>query len=306
MKRIFSYLLILYFVVAFNTSYAQELNCQVLVDASQLSGAANQAIFAALKGQVNEFINNYRFTNDKFEQNEKIDCQVNIVVSQDLGSGLYQGTLELDSERPIFQAGYRSPLLDFDDKSFTFTYIQGQPFDFNLQGFSSTLTSVLAYYAYVMLALDYDSYSLLGGTDLWKKAQIVVQNAQSASPAELIGWQSSDNSFRNRYVYIDNMLSPMFQPLRESMYTYHRKGMDIMYDKPEDGRTAIMQALDNLNEVAKNRPGSYNMQIFFEAKNREIVNIFKNATPEEKTKVLGILAGIDAANTTIYSQITSQ
>ena len=293
-------------MVAFNSSHAQELNCQVLVDASQLSGAANQAIFAALKGQVNEFINNYRFTNDKFEQNEKIDCQVNIVVSQDLGSGLYQGTLELDSERPIFQAGIRTPLLDFDDKSFTFTYIQGQPFDFNLQGFSSTLTSVLAYYAYVMLALDYDSYSLLGGTDMWKKAQIVVQNAQSASPAELIGWQSSDNSFRNRYVYIDNMLSPMFQPLRESMFTYHRKGMDIMYDKPEDGRAAIMQALDNLNEVHKNRPGSYNMQIFFEAKNREIVNIFKNATTEEKTKVLGILGTIDAANTTIYSQMTSQ
>jgi hypothetical protein len=247
-------------------------------------------------------MNNYRFTNDKFEQNEKIDCQINIVVNSDLGSGTYSGVIELDSERPMFQAGIRTPLFDFDDKYFTFTYLQGQPFDFNLQGFSSNLTSVLGYYAYVMLALDYDSFSLLGGTEFWKKAQTVVQNAQSATEP---GWQSSDNSFKNRYTYIDNIMSPMFQPLRESFYTYHRKGLDIMYDKPEDGRAAIMQALDNINEVHKNRPASYNVQVFFEAKNREIVNIFKNATPEEKTKVLNILATIDPANTTIYSQITS-
>jgi uncharacterized protein DUF4835 len=302
MKRILSYRLILYILLTFNSSYAQEFLCQVNVDASQLSGATNQAIFAALKGQVYDFMNNYRFTNDKFEQNEKIDCAINIVVNSDLGSGTYSGVIELDSERPMFQAGIRTPLFDFDDKYFTFTYLQGQPFDFNLQGFSSNLTSVLGYYAYVMLALDYDSFSLLGGTDMWKKAQTVVQNAQSATEP---GWQSSDNSFKNRYTYIDNIMSPMFQPLRESFYTYHRKGLDIMYDKPEDGRAAIMQALDNINEVHKNRPASYNVQVFFEAKNREIVNIFKNATPEEKTKVLNILATIDPANTTIYSQITS-
>ncbi len=303
MKRFFLYLLILY------TSfyYAQELKCEVTVDASQLSGAGNQAIFAALKSQVNDFMNNYRFTNDKFEQNEKIDCQINIVVNSDLGSGEYQAILEVDAGRQAFQSGYRSPILDFDDKSFAFSYIQGQPMDFNLQGFSSNLTSMLGYYAYVILALDYDSYSLLGGTEYWKKAQIIVQNAQSATSPESNGWQSSDNGFKNRYVYIDNIMSPMFQPLRESFYTYHRKGMDMMYDKPEDGRAAIVQALDNLNEVHKNRPGSYNMQVFFEAKNREIVNIFKSptVTTEEKNKVINILGTIDAANTTIYSQITS-
>ena len=301
-KQIYIFTLILNGLFIANYCYSQEFTCQVNVDASQLSGATNQAIFADMKSRVNDFMNNYRFTNDKFEQNERIDCAINIIVSSDLGSGTYQGTLQLDSERPMFQAGIRTPLLDFDDKLFTFTYVQGQPFDFNLQGFSSNLTSVLGYYAYVMLALDYDSFSLLGGTDFWKKAQTIVNNAQTATEP---GWQSGDNSFRNRYTYVDNMLSAMFQPLRESMYTYHRKGMDIMYDKPEDGRAAIIQALDNIREVHKNRPASYNVQIFFEAKNLEIVNIFQKATPEEKTKVLAILSEIDPANNTIYSRITS-
>ena len=294
----------LFFLIFFTSFfYGQELNCQVTVDASQLSGASNQVIFADLKSRVNDFMNNYRFTNDKFEQNEKIDCQINIVVKSDLGSGQYQGVLEVDAGRPIFQAGIRTPILDFDDKLFTFTYVQGQPMDFNLQGFSTNLTSVLGYYAYVILALDYDSFSLLGGTEYWKKAQLVVQNAQTATEP---GWQASDNGFKNRYVYIDNIMNPMFQPLRETFYTYHRKGMDMMYDKPEDARVAIMQSLDNLNQLQSNRPGSFNMQVFFEAKNREIVSIFKSATTEEKTKVLNILGAIDAANTTIYSQITSQ
>ena len=300
-KLIFLYIFIF---CTIKLSYSQELNCQVNIDASQLSGAGNQAIFAAMKTQVYDFMNNYRFTNDKFEQNERIDCEVQITVNSDLGSGQYQATISLESGRQAFQSGYRSTLLDFDDKSFTFTYVQGQPFDFNLQGFSSNLTSILGYYAYVMLALDYDSFSLLGGTDLWKKAQLIINNAQSNSESTT-GWLSSDNSFRNRYTYIDNILSPMFQPLRESIYTYHRKGMDMMYDKPEDGRAAIMQALDNINEVHKNRPASYNVQVFFEAKNREIVNIFQKATPEEKTKVIGILQVIDPANGNIYSQITS-
>jgi hypothetical protein len=304
MKQPFLYILILYVLVPFNYSYSQEFNCQVDVT-TQLSGAGNQVIFADLKGRINDFMTNYRFSNDKFETNERIDCMIAINVTSDLGSGTYQGTISLDSERPMFQAGIRTPLFNFDDKSFTFTYVQGQPFDFNLQGFSSNLTSILGYYAYVMLALDYDSFSLLGGTDFWRKAQTIVQNAQSASAAEQVGWLAGDNSYRNRYTYVDNMLSPMFQPLRESLYTYHRKGMDIMYDKPEEARAAIIKALDNIKEVHKNRPASYNVQIFFEAKNYEIVNIFQKATNEEKTQVTQILSEIDPANTTIYSKIIS-
>jgi hypothetical protein len=301
LKHFFSYLLALCLVLYINKAQAQELNCQVNIT-TQLQGADNLRIFGtSMQTQVRDFMNNYRFTSDKFEQNERIDCQVVINVTSDLGSGTYQGTISLSSRRPVFKAGYNSTVFDFMDKLFTFNYSEGQPMDFNLQGFSTNLTSVLAYYAYVMLAIDYDSFSLLGGTDMWKKAQTIVNNAQSATEP---GWQSSDNSFKNRYVYIDNILNPMFQPLRETMFTYHRKGLDVMYDNMETGRAAVLQAINNINEVHKNRPGSYNVQVFFESKNQEIVNIFKGATTEEKTQILQILATVDAANTTIYSAIT--
>ena len=300
MKRIFSYLLVSCSLFAIHNSYSQELNCQVNVT-TQLQGADPLRIFTVtMQKQVYDFMNNYRFTNDKFETNERIDCELGINVTTDLGSGTYQGTITILARRPIFKAGINSTIFDFNDKLFTFTYVEGQPFDFNLQGFSSNLTSVLGYYAYVILAMDYDSFSLLGGTDLWKKAQIIVNNAQTATEP---GWQSSDNDFRNRYVYIDNILNAMFQPLRESIFTYHRKGMDQMYDNLEGARASVLQAINNINEVHKNRPGSYNVQTFFEAKNQEIVNIFQGATNEEKTQVIQILNVIDAANTTIYSKI---
>ncbi|HEX7415410.1 MAG TPA: DUF4835 family protein, partial [Bacteroidia bacterium] len=237
MKKICILLVIISSVV--EKSYSQELNCQVNIT-TQLSGADAVRIFGTtMQTQVRDFMNNYRFTTDKFEQQERIDCAVTINVTTDNGSGNYQGTISITARRPIFKAGINTPLFDFMDKTFTFSYVEQQPMDFTLQGFTTNLTSVLGYYAYVILALDYDSFSLLGGTDMWKKAQIIVNNAQSATEP---GWQSSDNSFRNRYTFIDNIMSPMFQPLRESMFTYHRKGMDMMYDKVEDGRAAIMLA----------------------------------------------------------------
>ena len=303
MKRIYSYLLIFGLIVSIHTLRAQELNCQVDVT-TQLQGADAVRIFTTtMKRQVYDFMNNYRFTTDKFEQNERIDCQVIINVTTDLGGGSYQGTISISSRRPVFKAGYNSTVFDYIDKSFTFSYTEGQPMDFNLQGFSTNLTSVLGYYAYVILALDYDSFSLLGGTDMWKKAQIIVNNAQSATEP---GWQSSDNGFKNRYSYIDNILNNMFQPLRETMYNYHRKGLDVMYDNVETGRAAVLQAINNINEVHKNRPASFNVQVFFESKNQEIVNIFQAAPNEEKNQVIQILGTIDPANTTIYSKITAQ
>ena len=300
MKQTLIYILIYLFVT---NAKAQEFNCNVDIT-TQLQGADNVRIFGTtMKTQVRDFMNNYRFTNDKFEQNERIDCQMIINVTTDLGNGNYQGTISISSRRPIYKAGISSTLFDFMDKSFNFNYTEQQPMDFNLQGFNTNITSMLGYYAYVMLALDYDSFSLLGGTNMWKNAQTVLNNAQSATEQ---GWQSSDPpQFRNRYTYMSNIMSPMFEPLRESFYTYHRKGMDQMYDNIEKARAAVTQALDNIRVVHKNRPGSYNVQVFFESKNQEIVSIFQGATTEEKTKVITILTELDPANGNIYSKITS-
>ncbi|MBS1647759.1 MAG: DUF4835 family protein [Bacteroidetes bacterium] len=284
-------------------AFSQEFNCQVLVNATQLSGADNKLIFTTMQQQVNDFMNGYRFTKDKYENQEKIDCDINITVSTDLGGGVYQGTIQLVVSRPIFKAGIRTTILDMQDKAFQFPYSMGQPMIFNLQGFDNNLTSVLAYYAYVALAMDYDSFAPLGGTELWRNAQTVVNNAQSAAES---GWHASDNNFKNRFVFVDNIVSPMFEPLRQCVYMYHRQGLDQMYDDVDKGRAKVFEALNKILEVHNNRPGSYNVQSFFEAKNQEIVSIFQGSTnTDEKNKLIQLLGTIDPANTTIYSKITS-
>jgi len=294
---------ILCLLLGVKSSFSQELNAQVIVTSPQLSGADNLKIFAAMQVQVSDFLNNRTWTKDKFDVNEKIDCDVTITVSTDMGSGVYQGTIQVVSRRPIFKAGIGTTLLDLQDKQFQFPYQMGQPMIFNLQGFDNNLTQILAYYAYVIIATDYDSFSLLGGTEFWKNAQTIVNNAQSATEP---GWQYADNGLKNRYVYIDNLMNSMFQPLRETMYNYHRKGMDMMYDNVDGARANVLQALNSINDVHKNRPGSYNVQTFFEAKNQEIVQIFQGSTnTEEKNQLINLLGTIDAANTNIYSKITS-
>lgn len=300
MKLLSLYILLFFFAAKLP---AQELNCQVEVVTTQL-GANAQSIFTSFKRQVYDFMNNYRFTRDKFENNERIECSILINVSADNGDGTYVGQITVQSRRPVFKANYNTPLYNHQDKQFTFAYLENQPFDFNLQGFSSNLTSVLGFYAYVIIAHDYDSFSLLGGTEMWRNAQTIVNNA-ATSGAD--GWALSTSTPNNRYSYLDNMISTLFQPLRESMYTYHRKGLDQMYDKPDDGRAQVLAAINNINEVHKNRPASFPVQVFFETKNQEIVNIFQGSSSnEEKNQVIQILGTIDPANSTIYSKILQQ
>ena len=300
MKKFFRNILILNFsFLIFNSAFTQELNAQVEIVTTQIQGTDVTRIFGAMKTQVRDFLNNRRWTNDNFLQSERIDCSILINVTQKLGTDQYQAEIEVQCRRPVFKTGYNTPLFNYQDKDLQFVYVENQPFDFTVQNFTNNITSILAYYAYVILAVDYDSYSPLGGTDHWKTAQQIVNAAQSASES---GWRSSD-SYRNRYWLIDNVLNPMFQPLRETSYAYHRKGLDQMYDKLEDGRSAILASIDNLKEVHKNRPASFNMQLFFVAKKQEIVDIFKEATSEEKTKLIETLNLIDPANQNIYSKI---
>jgi hypothetical protein len=285
------------------SAYAQELNPQVVVTAvsTQSLGSDMQRITNNMQQQIFNFLSSRRWTNDNFSQNERIDCSFQININSRPATDQFTAELQVQCRRPAFKTGYNSPLFNYEDKDIQFTYIENQPFDFNIQNFTNNLTSLLAYYAYVILAEDYDSFASLGGTEYWKDAQQIVNSAQNASEP---GWKSSDNSFRNRYTLVDNILNPMFQPIRESMYMYHRKGLDQMYDKLEEGRAAILQAIANLKEVHQNRPASFNMQLFFVAKNQEIISIFHDATGEEKAQIIEILNLIDPANQNLYTKIT--
>jgi len=301
MSSVKKYILILLtaYCILPTTALAQELNAQVDVNTSQIQGTDVTRIFGNFKRQVLEFLNNRRWTNDNFTFAERIDCSFLINVNQKLGTDQYQAVISVQSRRPVFKSGYNSPLFNYEDKDVQFIYVENQPFDFTVQNFTNNITSLLSYYAYVILAIDYDSYSPLGGSEHWKTAQQIVNAAQSASES---GWRSSD-SYKNRYWLVDNLLNPLFQPIRETFYNYHRKGLDQMYDKLEDGRAAILTSINDLQEVHKNRPASFNMQLFFVVKKQEIVDIFKEATNEEKTKLIETLNIIDPANQNTYSKI---
>lgn len=300
--RIGKYFILAFTLLGFNLAVAQELNCQVDINYSQIQGSTNKQIFDQLKRQITEYMNNTKWTSDVFTQQEKIECSILIIVKTDDGGGQYSGTIQITSRRPVFKSSYYTQVLNIEDEYFQFTYQQFSQLDntANINTFQNNLTSVLQYYAYVILATDYDSFSSLGGTAYWQKAQLVVQNAQTAAET---GWKQSQNQ-RNRWWLVENTLQPLYKGIRDCMYEYCMKGLDKMSDGPDDARASILKSLELLIPVAKARAGSYNMQVFFNAKRDEIINIFKGGTPEEKTKVMEILATVDPSGTTKYQKIT--
>lgn len=294
-------LLLALFLSVASVAYSQELNCQINIDYTQIQGSANKQIFDQLKRSVFEFMNNTKWTNDAFTQQEKIECSILIIIKESLGSDEYSGSIQVSSNRPVFRSSYATQVLNIEDENFQFRFQQFSTLEFNINSFQNNLTSVLQYYAYVVLATDYDSFSPQGGTAYWQKAQLIVQNAQGAAES---GWKQSQTGQKNRYWLVENTLQPLFKGIRDCMYAYCMKGLDHMSENPDEGRAAVLTSLELLIPVQKLRPASFNMQVFFNAKRDEIINIFKSATPEEKTKVMDMLATIDPAGTTKYQKIT--
>ena len=294
------YCFLFFFTLTLTTSViAQELNCQVSIVSTQVQGTTEKQIFDQLQKSISDFINNTKWTKDNYNSTERIDCSILINVTSKLSSDEYAGTIQVQSRRPIFKSSYSSPLVNYTDKNLTFKYQQFQQLEFNLNTFQNNLTSVLAFYAYVVIANDYDTFSYLGGTEYFQKAQLIVSNAQSASET---GWKSFETN-KNRYWITENALQPVFQPIRECMYKYHRLGLDIMNEKPDDGRKEILKSTDLLVGVYKNRPASYIMELFFNAKADELVNIFSKGLTEEKTKIIETLTTVDPSNTTKWYKI---
>lgn len=279
---------------------AQELNCQVTVNSSQVQGTDMKQITDQMQKVIYDFMNNKQWTKDVFTQQEKIDCSIFITLEA-RSSDIFSGTIQVQSRRPTYKSSHNSTVFNWDDKDFQFQFQQFTQLDFNLQNFQSNLTSVLAYYAYVIIAIDYDTFSPLGGTVYWQNAQLIVLNAQTVAEP---GWRSNEKTIRNRYWLVENTLTPVFQGIRNCNYEYHRKGLDIMHEKVEEGRANIIKALDLLKPVYQSRPASFNMQLFFNAKVDELINMFKAAPPDEKTAIVETLTNLDPANTTKYNKIT--
>lgn len=287
-------LFLLFSIVAFNI-YSQELNCSVQVIASpQIT--TDKKIFETMQTAIYEFLNNRRWTNDVFLNQERIEGSLIFNITEQVSSDQFKGTLQIQLRRPIYKSSYNSTVLNYNDVDLDFRYTEQQNLEFSESSHLSNLTSLLAFYAYIMIGLDYDSFSLEGGTQFYQKAQAIVNNAQNAAET---GWQSSDDT-RNRYWLIENLLNPIFKPLRQALYKYHRKGLDAMSDNSESGRAEITQSLELLRNVHVSSPGSFLMQVFFNAKSDEMVNIYSQAFAEEKAKVAKTLVEIDPGNAHKY------
>jgi hypothetical protein len=296
-KPLFSFLL---FSFTFLGAYAQELNCTVQVLSPQIQGT-DKRIFETFQSAIYEFMNNRRWTDDQFLNQERIECNILINVTKRHSNDEFEGTIQVQSRRPVYKSSYNSPLLNHLDESFSFRYLEYQPLEFNDNSHLTNLTSVLAFYAYVIIGYDYDSYGLLGGTPVFLKAQNIVNNAQNVSEK---GWKAFENS-KNRYWVAENLLNPTFKPLRESMYKFHRKGLDIMTEKKDDARLEITESIESLRKIHRDKPGSLLMTMFFNAKSDELVNIYSKAFPDEKSKIVSLLGEIDPANTSKYQRISS-
>ncbi len=297
MRKLFILILL---INLFNTAVSQELNCQVQIVSDQIAGT-DKRVFDAMKTAIYEFMNNRKWTNETFKPEERIDCSILINMTEKIGSDEFKGTLQIQSRRPIFKTSYNSVLLNYNDNDVTFKFQDNQPLEFVENTYTSNLASILGYYAYLVIGLDYDSYSLNGGTPYLQKCLAVVNNAQNSGYA---GWKAFDSD-KNRYWIINNMLDASFVSLRECMYNYHRKGLDVMADNKEAGRAVILESLVNLKKVHQIKPLSFSLQVFFIAKADEIVNIFSGAFSDEKSKIVNLLNEIDPTNSNKYTKITA-
>jgi hypothetical protein len=295
MKRYFFLLAAL--LIAMGSS-AQELNCTVKVITAQLQ-VVDPKVFQTLQKSIFEFMNNRKWTNDNFTAGERIDCSILINVTQELSSDKFAAQITIQSNRPVHNAGYNSTLLKWADKDFQFQYAEYQPLEFSETTFGSNLTSVLAYYAYMIIGLDYDSFSPSGGTPHYQKAQNIVNAAQSSAES---GWKSYE-SIRNRYWLVNNLLNSKFEDMRTVIYKYHREGLDKMFENPEIGRKAISESLNLMNKVNEDAPNSMIMQVYLQGKSDELVNIYSKATPQEKSNAVQILSKLDASNSSKYQAI---
>lgn len=295
------YVLFLYLFLLAPVVLAQELNCTVSIisNINTEVTSAEKELLEQVRQTVYDMMNNTKWTKDKFTVEERINCQLQIQINT-INNGNFTGALQIQSSRPAFNGSYNTNIFNFQDDNLQFAYSRNTVLIYAPNQFRDNLTSILAFYAYYIIALDYDSFSLKGGTPYFTEAQQIVSNAQTMGG---LGWKSNEPGKRNRYWLVDNSLQQLFDPLRECFYDYHRKGIDQLYDKKEEARKTISAALNNLSKISAVRPNSINVLTFVQAKLTELKNLYADAKQEDKIEIVTILKKIDPANSSKYEEI---
>jgi hypothetical protein len=283
---------------------SQELNCNVQVSAQKIQGS-NRQVFINMQRDIFEFMNNTVWTNMVISYAERIDCNILINLTDQLSADEFKGTIQVQLRRPVYNTTYNTTMLNFIDNNFQFRYVEFQPLEFDPSTHRSNLVSVLAYYAYIIIGIDTDSFAPEGGTEFFQIAEKIVTNAQNAPEP---GWKPYDGSRnRNRYWLVKNILDKEYAGVRKFLYEYHINALDKMESRTGEARTNIVESLRLIQETYRRKPDPYMyfLQVILDAKSDEIVNIFTEAFPEEKGRVVEILSEIDPANKSKYQKITS-
>ncbi|MCG2459962.1 DUF4835 family protein [Flavobacteriaceae bacterium F89] len=294
MRNFTALILSVFFSIALG---AQEMNCTVTVNADQVS-QTNKQIFRTLERSLTDFINKTQWTNRVYQENERVNARMFITVTN-YDNNRFKATVQLQSNRPVYNTSYNSPVFNYKDNQFTFDYIEFQPLTYNENTFDSNLTGVVSFYVYIMLGLDADTFAQDGGTPYYKQAQKIVAQAQGSNYA---GWNQS-NGERTRFELVDNLLSNTYREYRVAMYNYHRKGLDIMADNNSTGKQVVAGSLRLLETLVKRRPNAFLIQTFFDAKSEEIQNIFSDGPKIDIVQLKETLNKIAPFYSTTWNQI---
>lgn len=291
------YLLLFCVFLTIGSVRAQELNCTVQINSDQIQGT-NKSVFNTLQKSISDFMNNRKWTELSFGNTERIECTLNIIIKK-VDSDVFTSEIQVQSRRPIFNSVYNSTLFNFRDQQFTFNYKEFDQLEINQNAITSNLTAVLAYYAYIIIGYDMDSYSRLGGTPYFQSAESIVNSAQGA---DMTGWKAFEST-RNRYALVNNLLDEAFKRYRNYFYEYHRLGLDEMSNNATNARARIAEGLPFLREANRSRPSAVVISSFLEAKNDELVNVFSKGSTQEKSEAIEILTDINPTQSDRYSQI---
>ena len=279
---------------------AQELNCNVIVNVGPQVETTERRVFKDMETAFYQFMNGRRWTNDVFTNSERINCNMIITIESRPTVGNFTASVQIQSSRPVFNTNYESLLFNFADRDWQFEYTESQPLEFNDNSYTNNITSMLAFYAYIIIGLDYDSFEKMGGTPYFEKAQVTVNNTQQANRP---GWSQFEGNFRNRFWLSENFNSQQLVPVREAFYDYHRLALDRFNENPDEARRLALEALKDLQQAAKRKPNSILIISFFDAKNDELTNMFSQGNIQVRREAYEIVKELDPSNTGKYESI---
>lgn len=273
-------ILVLSLIFSVITIQAQELNCTVSIDATK-TGLQNQQVFRTLEQQLTEFLNNTSWTNKEFKNQERIDCNMSIIVSE-FDSNFFSCNIQIQASRPIYGSVYDSPIYNYNDKQFSFEYTEFEPLVFNINNFDSNLVSVIAFHVYTIIGLDADTFEENAGFEYYETAKQIVNTAAGSNYK---GWKSTDGN-QSRFRYNDALISSVYKEFHTAMYEYHRLGLDVMSTNQKSGKENVIAAISTLKKINDRRPNSYLLRTFFDAKVDELQKIFSGGSSIDITTLI--------------------